>query len=96
MKVRTSGRMCILKHSILALERVPNMYRTPSTSGEPLPAVRELSANCNVYVSSRIVSKHIVGTARARATTFILKTFHESSWIRRYAERCVFRILRVS
>ena len=52
MKVRTLGRMCILKHSILALERAPNMYRTPSTSGEPLPAVRELSANCIVYVSS--------------------------------------------
>ena len=51
MKVRTLGRMCILKHSILAIERAPNMYRTPSTSGEPLPAVRELSANCIAYVS---------------------------------------------
>ena len=39
------------KHSILALERAPNMYRTPSTSGEPLPTVRELSASCIVYVS---------------------------------------------
>ena len=54
MKVRTLGRMCILKHSILALERAPNMYRAPSTSREPLPAVQELSANCIVYVSRGI------------------------------------------
>ena len=52
MKVRTLGRMCILKHSILALERAPNMYRAPNTSREPLPAVQELSANCIVYVST--------------------------------------------
>ena len=51
MKAWTLGRMCILMHSILALERAPNMYRTPSTSGEPLPAVRELSANCIEGVS---------------------------------------------
>ena len=53
MKLRTLGRMCILKHSILALERAPNMYRAPSTSREPLPAVQELSANCIVYVSTQ-------------------------------------------
>ena len=59
MKVRTLGRMCILKHSILALERAPNMYRAPSTSREPLPAVQELSANCIVYVSTVTVLEHI-------------------------------------
>ena len=54
MKVRTLGRMCILKHSILALERAPNMYRALSTSREPLPSVQELSASCIAYVSRLI------------------------------------------
>ena len=63
MKVLTLGRMCISKRSILALERAPNMYRTPSTSGEPLPAVRELSANCIVYVSTCLVVAVVVLSA---------------------------------
>ena len=67
MKVRTLGRMCISKHSILAPERAPSMYRTPSTSGEPPPAVRELSANCIAYVSILNSDSHL---ARARLATY--------------------------
>ena len=72
MKAWTLGRMCILKHSILALERAPNMYRTPSTSGEPPPAVRELSANCIVYVSIYIHAQDFYGIQRVLRTCICL------------------------
>ena len=74
MKVRTLGRMFILKHSILALERAPNMYRTPSTSGEPLPAVRELSANCIAYVSAYIYTMVYTYKSHCPNTTFTTAT----------------------